>query len=233
MKDLNLPLTDQELDILDELLLDRVPEDEVAEDSDEGILDISTLDGFMTAVVSSPNPILPSTWVPAVWGDFAPKWQSEAHFSQIMAFMMRHMNSIVNALINAPEEFEPLFMEREVDGKTYLIVDEWCAGYLRGIALDQTGWKQVADFDVLIDPILLFAAESGWGKLEKMTEEEVVQHQCRIAPSVRQLHAYWLEKRKSTLPTKSLGPKVGRNVLCPCGSGEKFKKCCGSAKALH
>jgi hypothetical protein len=25
--------------------------------------------------------------------------------------------------------------------------------------------------------------------------------------------------------------KVGRNVPCPCGSGKKFKKCCGSAVA--
>ena len=22
--------------------------------------------------------------------------------------------------------------------------------------------------------------------------------------------------------------KVGRNELCPCGSGKKYKKCCGS-----
>jgi len=26
-------------------------------------------------------------------------------------------------------------------------------------------------------------------------------------------------------------PKVGRNAPCPCGSGRKFKKCCGSPKA--
>jgi len=25
------------------------------------------------------------------------------------------------------------------------------------------------------------------------------------------------------------GPKVGRNDPCPCGSGKKFKKCCGRA----
>jgi len=24
------------------------------------------------------------------------------------------------------------------------------------------------------------------------------------------------------------GPKVGRNDLCPCGSGKKYKKCCGA-----
>ena len=26
-------------------------------------------------------------------------------------------------------------------------------------------------------------------------------------------------------------PKVGRNDPCPCGSGKKFKKCCGAAKS--
>jgi uncharacterized protein YecA (UPF0149 family) len=24
------------------------------------------------------------------------------------------------------------------------------------------------------------------------------------------------------------GPKVGRNDPCPCGSGKKYKKCCGA-----
>ena len=25
-------------------------------------------------------------------------------------------------------------------------------------------------------------------------------------------------------------PKVGRNAPCPCGSGQKFKKCCGTGR---
>ena len=28
-------------------------------------------------------------------------------------------------------------------------------------------------------------------------------------------------------PVRLEGPKVGRNEPCPCGSGKKFKKCCG------
>ena len=28
-------------------------------------------------------------------------------------------------------------------------------------------------------------------------------------------------------PLKAAGKKVGRNDPCPCGSGKKFKKCCG------
>jgi len=29
-------------------------------------------------------------------------------------------------------------------------------------------------------------------------------------------------------PVKRTGKKVGRNEPCPCGSGKKYKKCCGA-----
>jgi SEC-C motif-containing protein len=29
-------------------------------------------------------------------------------------------------------------------------------------------------------------------------------------------------------PPRQVGPKTGRNDPCPCGSGKKFKKCCGA-----
>ncbi|MYB18811.1 MAG: hypothetical protein F4Y16_07475, partial [Holophagales bacterium] len=28
------------------------------------------------------------------------------------------------------------------------------------------------------------------------------------------------------------GAKVGRNAPCPCGSGKKYKKCCGAPVAV-
>ncbi len=31
-------------------------------------------------------------------------------------------------------------------------------------------------------------------------------------------------------PLKREGEKIGRNSPCPCGSGKKYKKCCGRAK---
>jgi preprotein translocase subunit SecA len=31
----------------------------------------------------------------------------------------------------------------------------------------------------------------------------------------------------SAVQTVRRGKKVGRNEPCPCGSGKKFKKCCG------
>jgi len=35
------------------------------------------------------------------------------------------------------------------------------------------------------------------------------------------------EEVKNTVPLPGEKPKVGRNEPCPCGSGKKFKKCCG------
>jgi preprotein translocase subunit SecA len=32
-------------------------------------------------------------------------------------------------------------------------------------------------------------------------------------------------------PAARAAPKIGRNDLCPCGSGKKFKKCHGASDA--
>ena len=39
------------------------------------------------------------------------------------------------------------------------------------------------------------------------------------------------EAPKVSVPLVREGPKVGRNDPCPCGSGKKYKKCCGASVA--
>ena len=41
--------------------------------------------------------------------------------------------------------------------------------------------------------------------------------------------AYQSQSQEAPKPFERDAPKVGRNDPCPCGSGRKFKKCCGSA----
>jgi preprotein translocase subunit SecA len=38
------------------------------------------------------------------------------------------------------------------------------------------------------------------------------------------------EEESITLPVRREAPKVGRNEPCPCGSGKKYKDCCGKAQ---
>jgi uncharacterized protein len=37
-----------------------------------------------------------------------------------------------------------------------------------------------------------------------------------------------MEQRAATPTIRRLEPKTGRNDPCPCGSGKKFKQCCGA-----
>lgn len=235
MDQITIPLSDDELDWLDDFLLYRVDEDEAeagAGEVDEGILGIAELDGFLTSIASGPNAVMPSKWLPAVWGDFEPEWESQAEFEKVFNLLVRHMNDIVSMLINSPEEFEPIFMEREVDGRKYLIVDEWCVGYLRGVSLDEASWH-VAEIAPQLDIILLFGAEAGWETLEQMSLVEVEKQQALIPAAVQKIHAYWYARRDESQTIRRNSPKLGRNDLCSCGSGKKYKKCCGAAPTLH
>ena len=56
-----------------------------------------------------------------------------------------------------------------------------------------------------------------------------------IGTCVIELNRFWLaqQKEKPAAPAGSAMPlplKIGRNDLCPCGSGRKYKHCCGSAQ---
>ncbi|HIE11729.1 MAG TPA: hypothetical protein EYP62_08950, partial [Kiritimatiellae bacterium] len=37
--------------------------------------------------------------------------------------------------------------------------------------------------------------------------------------------------QSARVPVRRTQPKVGRNDPCPCGSGKKYKKCCGARQA--
>lgn len=231
MKNLSHPLNEEEIDQLDQFLLDHIDEDADTEGKDEGLLGISDLDGFFTALVSGPVTIPPSRWLPTVWGDFDPEWKSKKHFEDIFSLMIRHMNGIAATLMGEPEVFEPIFMERELEGKTYTIVDEWCEGYLRGVALTAELWHTGGlQMDILLAPIRAFTSETEWRAHDMATDAETENIRNAITPNVREIHAYWLTRRDNHAPASApihrAEPHVGRNDPCPCGSGKKYKKCC-------
>lgn len=58
---------------------------------------------------------------------------------------------------------------------------------------------------------------------------KLVQHH-EIAEFTKEDGRWYFVDGQAPKPAQSIrqGPKVGRNDPCPCGSGKKFKKCCGS-----
>jgi len=232
MPDLSTPLSEAELAELDEALLNRFDEDMEPVSGDEGITDVSELDGLLTAVVSSPVMIMPSHWFPVVWGDYPPVFETDAEVERVFSLMIRHMNGIAATLMNSPEDFEPLFEYREVDEREFTIVDEWCEGYTRGIELaSDLGASLDAAAEEWLIPIRAFTEAADWPGHDLPNFAETEKLQLSIAPNVRALHAYWLERRVDPVSAKAAPYRrsilhVGRNDPCPCGSGKKFKKCC-------
>lgn len=225
------PLDEAEMDELDSFLLYRGEadvDDTFVEGRDEGILTLSELDGFFTAIVSGPEQIVSSRWLPVVWGDAEPRWGSSQDFERIFTLLVRHMNGIVASLLSPEHEFEPIFMEHIVEGQRHTLVYEWCTGYKRGIGLAQERWERGGDEMLgLLMPIDIFTDEWGWRILEKLSEDERVVMKHEIAPAARAIHNYWLARRNSRVePFMRDTPKADRNDPCPCGSGKMYMMCC-------
>ncbi|MCW9087960.1 MAG: UPF0149 family protein, partial [Gammaproteobacteria bacterium] len=227
----NTPLSDQEIDELNRFLLERIPEEEAnaaVEGVDEGVLDISELDGFLTAIVSGPQPLKPSEWLPVLWGEYEPAWRSDAEAEATISLVLRHMNAIVNILIEVPEEFEPIVLEVEEEDATITSVEEWCLGYMKGVSLAMGAWQQGGQevMDLLF-PVMVFTTEEGRSSLARLDAQELDTLKRSLPTTVRKLYAFWQQRAAlASVPFTQSEPPVGRNDPCPCGSGKKFKKCC-------
>jgi preprotein translocase subunit SecA len=60
-------------------------------------------------------------------------------------------------------------------------------------------------------------------RIESEVKEEEFQHETD--ENVQYHDNESAQKKQETV--RRSAPKVGRNDPCPCGSGKKYKKCCG------
>lgn len=197
MKRPTQPLNDDELDDLQDILIERIDEDLDTTGTDEGLCLLDELDGFFTALGSGPVAVFPSVWLPAVWGDYPPKWKSPEESDYAMNLLRRHQNEISANLQQDVESFEPYYSFYEVDGKQYEIVDDWCEGYLRGVRLLGDTWELGhPEVTRLLVPLRAFCEETDWEGHE-MDDEESLTTRNAILLNVRELFRYWQARRKS------------------------------------
>ncbi|HUF04388.1 MAG TPA: UPF0149 family protein [Aridibacter sp.] len=232
--ELNRLPSDEELDLLEETLSNRVDLSDPNFKGNAGIASVSQLDGFLAAIVSGPNMVAPSVWMDEVWGDYPVSWDSEHEAMLCFGTMFRMMNSTAFALMNDPEDYEPLFAEFE-DGPGEDFVDFWCSGYMRGVAL----WGDLEGIDekleALLLPILVHSAYCPEEISEKVAEEERMQMKRSLPDCARLIHEYWLDRRDgsgSGSPSRKTHT-AGVNEPCPCGSGQKYKKCCAGRDSVN
>lgn len=175
-----------------------------------GMFDIVTLEGFLTAIVIGPNTISPVRWLPKVWGGRAPKFRNLDELNRFTALVMAYHNDIAAHFETDLAHFAPTFYESQVGGKTILVVDEWCEGFMKGVRLDANAWKPLErERPLLLKPMRLFGTRAGWREIK--AGGEVSMHatwSVRVAPAVREIYSYWLPFRRSQIAASSPSMRV-------------------------
>jgi uncharacterized protein YecA (UPF0149 family) len=101
-------------------------------------------------------------------------------------------------------------------------VAEYCSGYVRGAKLHRS-W--LAD-EAGASRLRLMTALAGEAD-EPQSDEWKKTERARLGGYVRELFAHFRPQQE---PVEA-APRIGRNDPCPCGSGKKYKKCCGKSTA--
>jgi uncharacterized protein len=202
---------------------------------------LSDLDGFLTGIAVGPELVLPSEWLPLIFGGDTPEFADEAEARAIVGTIMGRYNKILRQV--ADDDLDLVFW---ADSDGTLIAADWAEGFLQAIMLRADAWERLfkskRDGRLLVPILALCGDKSGESLLGIPPDEEdrIMEEAAEFIPAcVTAIAAYWREKRSRHLSTPvAEGPpspsthamtKVGRNDPCPCGSGKKFKKCCGKS----
>ena len=187
------------------------------------------IEGVVLAANLATKPLDPETWLSSVFGD-----QAET------------LKTLITDQINAQyhelklNEYGLLSMLEQQDvGFDEALVD-FAEGFMTLWPAIEPLWQEVATSDgsirmlqALLTTLMLAIDEeqtheqmkqagfSDLPKLENMLKQlDLMIHEVALAADEAMIGA----KTQSVNPYKD----IGRNEICPCGSGKKFKHCCGN-----
>lgn len=226
------PLSDADLDRLEVLLEAEVFQGEA--------MRLDEVQAMLCAVVSSPVPIEPAVWLPEALGQGMEAGGDAVE--EAIELLMRLNNDIASALM-ADETVAPVLYPVDESCEEY-DYEAWADSYVFGAGLAgdwyELAGKSADDLSELLEPMFLLngmlkedAEKSGERWFAPAEEARLVADiQENLPVIVQTLYNFWRNKRAGGTVQRE-EPKLGRNDPCPCGSGKKFKQCCGRPDKLN
>lgn len=221
------PLADADYDRLDTLL--------DALDNDDAMI-VEELDGFLAALACGAELVPADEYLPEILGLPDDAAGLDDIPAELLELIERQRTQIEAAL--AGQRFAPVLAHDE-QGQPDGVA--WAVGFLRGVEMRPEGWETMLEEGEFVDA--LDAVEMLVATLddEMPAPAQALGHQERNAlidqmmADVADIHEFFRPFRKAgTLPqamrietVRRDAPKAGRNDPCPCGSGRKYKLCCG------
>ena len=232
------PLTDTELDRLSAMLAQF----------DHRAMNLEQLDGFIAAMICGPELALPSEFLPEICGRNLVNEGAtvkEEELRDFLSLILRHWNVVADTLFSG-EVYLPLLL---LDENGVSRANDWAKGFVRGMRIRPGDWSLLADDEDhggSLVPIFALAHEHDPDPSMRPFKEPISAEQreeliAGAAAGVMKIYDYFeatrlleAEPTQNETTFRRESPKIGRNEPCPCGSGEKFKRCCGmSGSTLH
>lgn len=192
---------------------------------------LSQLDGYLAGILVCPELIMPGEWLPGVWtrsdDDEAPVFESERQFQTLVELIMKAYNGVSRDL--GRDRYAPLYdVMRDTDE---VFCGFWLMGFEQAMALRPDSWADIfeSDDDDAATALSILTTLIQVDDAEALAEDDETAELFEQAPDmipycVQHLHA-WRVRNDGPPPARTKAP--GRNEPCPCGSGKKYKKCCG------
>jgi len=205
---------------------------------DDEPMTLSELDGYITGILACPEMIPPSDWLADVWGE-----RKDAGFPDLktaqetIGAVMAHYNAVAEAMTRSLW-LEPIY---EIDSISEEVLWEaWIAGFTHAMALRPEAWAALldrADEETRETMIFLLALQDINNGISKFSDAEIDEIDLEapdlipncVATILHQSRPELSQTQAANLPGRphQSAPRPGRNDPCPCGSGRKYKQCCG------
>jgi uncharacterized protein len=218
----------------------------------KGTLSYFELQGFLFVVASAPELIVPSEWMPEVFAGQEAGYRDLAEAQAVIGELMALYNGI-NAGVAAESAALPTDCGFLIDVLANLEADapisQWSRGFAQGHGWLEETWDEYVPgehddgFGSLVLVLTFFSSR----RLAEAYQKEMASKQSlgAMATTVREVFpdalaeyarlgrtiARVVSDHQGSEQPPQRAIKAGRNDPCPCGSGRKFKTCCGRAKA--
>jgi uncharacterized protein len=206
-----------------------------------GAMNLEELDGFLASLVCGPEEVSQTEWLREVLGFDVmnhAEAASEPTTRKLLALLSRHRDGIAHTL-RSGDVFTPLLL---ADERGEYPANDWAKGFLRGMERRRGAWASLVNDEEhggSLVPIFVLAHEHDPDPEMRPYEEPIpaeLRERLIVDAAAAVMNIYRYFKARSTAPELSIfdsltyrrsEPRVGRNEPCPCGSGKKYKLCCG------
>jgi uncharacterized protein len=208
---------------------------------DDRAMVLEELDGFIAGLLVCPEPVPPGEWFARAVG-LSRKHPSPFvdldHANDVLDLVMAYYDDVAKTLERHPERYQPRFPIEEPSGD--VIWELWIDGFAAAIDLR----PQALETYVEVEGEVATAAISMIAVIGAVLDEDPdpVEYAklSSKAPEIIRTSVLTLHRqRQATRPAGisfadqpnpfASARKVGRNDPCPCGSGKKYKRCCGAS----